>query len=164
MAKFGVIVCPKCQRAKGVNLESKTTKCPNCNKHLTISKLKVFHETNSEQDLVAAVGKVNVTLSNGLSGYEDAIAELESKKTIITDLTPYKRIAMKVNDIKNLHNKFETIAIHLNNELGEFSDNDFKKVLEELGASDIDIDAEIKKLLNKNTIYEPKLGKYKIVG
>jgi len=43
---YGVIVCPKCKKVKGVDLSKKTTKCPRCRKILTIDKLKIFSERN----------------------------------------------------------------------------------------------------------------------
>ena len=57
--RFAVIVCPRCQKAKGVDISSKTTKCPGCGKILPIKKLKIFYETDSQEKLRQAIGLIN---------------------------------------------------------------------------------------------------------
>jgi hypothetical protein len=60
--RLGVIVCPTCKRPKGVNLSSKTTVCPYCGKNLTIKKLKIVYETESQDQLRQAIGQLNQRL------------------------------------------------------------------------------------------------------
>ena len=60
--KFGVIVCPQCKQVKGVDLFSKTTKCIRCGKTLQMKKLKIFYETESQEELHETVGLMNVVL------------------------------------------------------------------------------------------------------
>ena len=60
--KFGVIVCPKCKQVKGVDLASKTTKCPRCGKVLRLDKLKIYYETDSREKLQQAIGLKNAEL------------------------------------------------------------------------------------------------------
>ncbi len=60
--KFGVIVCSKCKKVKGVDLASKTTKCHRCGKILTINKLKIFYKTDSQEKLQQAIGLKNAEL------------------------------------------------------------------------------------------------------
>jgi hypothetical protein len=57
--RYAVIVCPRCQKAKGADLSFKTTKCPGCGKILTITKLKIFFETDSQEKLRQAIGLIN---------------------------------------------------------------------------------------------------------
>jgi len=57
-----VIVCPQCKQVKGVNLSSKTTKCTGCGKTLTLEKLKIFYETDSQEKLRQAIGLLNAEL------------------------------------------------------------------------------------------------------
>ena len=59
---LGVIVCPQCKQVKGVNLSSKTTKCTGCGKTLTLEKLKIFYETDSQEKLRQAIGLLNAEL------------------------------------------------------------------------------------------------------
>jgi hypothetical protein len=60
--RLGVIVCSQCKQVKGVNLSSKTTKCTGCGKTLTLEKLKIFYETDSQEKLRQAIGLLNAEL------------------------------------------------------------------------------------------------------
>ena len=68
--RFGVIVCPKCKKVKGVDLSCKTTRCPRCSKILTIDKLKIFYKTNSQQELQQAIGQLNAKFDGRLGEFE----------------------------------------------------------------------------------------------
>jgi hypothetical protein len=67
LMRFGVIVCPRCKRAKGVDLSSKTTKCIRCGKSLQLSKLKILYETESQEKLRQAIGVMNAKIDNKTS-------------------------------------------------------------------------------------------------
>ena len=71
--KFGVIVCPKCKKVKGVDLSYKTTKCPRCGKVLTIDKLKIFYKTDSQKKLQQAIGLVNAKFDGRLNEFEEIL-------------------------------------------------------------------------------------------
>jgi len=60
--KYGVIVCPKCKKAKGVLLAHKTTKCIRCGKTLTLEKIRILYKTDSEAKLRNSLGLVNAEL------------------------------------------------------------------------------------------------------
>ena len=68
--KFGVIVCPKCKKVKGVDLTCKTTKCLQCGKVLTIDKLKIFYKTDSQQELQQVIGLLNAKFDDRLDEFE----------------------------------------------------------------------------------------------
>jgi len=67
--RFGVIVCPKCKRAKGVDLSYKTTKCIKCNKTLEIKGMKILYKTNSEIELRQKLGLINAELDGNLEEF-----------------------------------------------------------------------------------------------
>lgn len=71
--KFGVIVCPKCKRAKGVDLSYKTTRCIRCGKVLKLENLKIFYETNSQGELQNAIGHMNAKLDGKLEEFRNVI-------------------------------------------------------------------------------------------
>ena len=75
--KYGVIVCPKCKKAKGINLTRKTTKCNRCNKVLIINKIKIFYKTDSEQKMRQAIGLINAKMGGDYSNFKKL---LNSKK------------------------------------------------------------------------------------
>ena len=69
--KFGVIVCPKCKKVKGIDLSNKTTKCYGCGKVLTIQKLNVLYTTTSQEELKRAIGLVNARLDGKYNEFKD---------------------------------------------------------------------------------------------
>ena len=60
--RCGIIVCPHCNQVKGVDLSLKTTKCIRCGKTLQMKKLKIFYETESQEQLRKAIGLLNTEL------------------------------------------------------------------------------------------------------
>ena len=60
--RLGVVVCPQCKQVKGVDLSSKTTKCAGCGKTLTLEKLKIYYETDSQEKLRQVIGLLNAEL------------------------------------------------------------------------------------------------------
>lgn len=71
--KFGVIVCPNCRKAKGVDLSVKATKCTRCGKILKLERLKFFYETNSREKLQKAIGLVNADLNGKLKEFKEML-------------------------------------------------------------------------------------------
>ena len=62
--KFGIIVCPKCKKAKAVNLSNKTTRCLRYNKSYQIAKMKIFYKSNSEVKIRQEIGRINANINN----------------------------------------------------------------------------------------------------
>ena len=62
--KYGIIVCPKCKRSKGVILTYKTTKCNRCGKILKLDKIRILYTTNSEHKLRHFLGLINAELED----------------------------------------------------------------------------------------------------
>ncbi|HVO77858.1 MAG TPA: DUF1922 domain-containing protein, partial [Methanomassiliicoccales archaeon] len=56
---FGVVVCPKCKKARGVVLGSARAKCPRCGHSIDLSKARVFYKTEKQAELAEAVKKMN---------------------------------------------------------------------------------------------------------
>ena len=70
---YGVIVCPKCKKVKGVDLSKKTTKCHGCGKILTIDKLKIFYKTTSQEKLQRAIGLMNAKFDGRLNEFKEIL-------------------------------------------------------------------------------------------
>jgi len=68
--KFGIIVCPRCKKAKVVDLSCKTTKCHRCDKVLKLKKLKILYETDSEHKVRQALGLVNAEMDGRLEEFK----------------------------------------------------------------------------------------------
>ena len=74
--KFGIVVCPKCKKAKVVNLSCKTSRCYRCNEILTFDSLKIWYKTDSEQKARLALGIVNAEIDGRLDEYKEIMKEL----------------------------------------------------------------------------------------
>ena len=71
--KFGVIVCPICKKAKGVNLSNKTTKCLYCGRIIRLDKVKILYKTESRQKLQNALGLINADMDGRLADFKKLI-------------------------------------------------------------------------------------------
>ena len=69
--KFGIIVCPKCKKAKAVDLSCKTTRCHRCNRVLILKKLKILYKTDSEEKLRQALGLINAEINGKLEDFKE---------------------------------------------------------------------------------------------
>jgi len=52
---FGVIVCSRCGKVRGVDLSSRRTTCPGCGRSIDISKARVYFSTDDQAELAEAV-------------------------------------------------------------------------------------------------------------
>lgn len=172
--KFGVVVCPNCNRAVGINQNVKSTKCRRCNHSFNPKSRKVLYETNSERELAQAVGQANLKIQNGADEYLDLLKglELEDEQTIFEQdglyvydqsVDIYKRIAMKVKKLENLQEQLIGSASDLSKQFTEFSIDDFGKVMECLGLNPEDSEKYIAQLVSNGIIYEPRIGFYRIL-
>ena len=67
--KFGIIVCPKCKKVKGINLKYKSTKCNKCNKIIIIKDTIILYKTDFQSDLSKKIGLINANLDNNIDKY-----------------------------------------------------------------------------------------------
>src|SRR2546422_3508354 len=70
---YGVVVCPRCKRAKGVNLKQKTTTCQ-CGFDIHIVPARIRGRAESARELAPLVGKVSAELAGGTEEYRRAQA------------------------------------------------------------------------------------------
>ncbi|MDD1747154.1 MAG: DUF1922 domain-containing protein, partial [Methanomassiliicoccales archaeon] len=66
---FGVIICPKCHRARGVSLSTSRAKCPHCGHSIDVSLAKVYHKTDSQEELALAVQRMTERLAANIEDY-----------------------------------------------------------------------------------------------
>jgi transposase-like protein len=69
--KFGIVVCPRCKKAKVVDLSCKTTKCHRCGKVLRLEHLKILYKSNSDQKIRQAWGLVNAEMDGRLEDFKE---------------------------------------------------------------------------------------------
>src|SRR2546428_8308005 len=68
LSMYGVVVCPRCKRAKGVNLKQKTTTCQ-CGFDIHIVPARIRGRAESARELAPLVGKVSAELAGGTEEY-----------------------------------------------------------------------------------------------
>ena len=158
--KFGVVVCPNCNRAVGINLNVKSTKCRRCNQGLNPKSRKVLFETNSERELAQAVGQANLKIQNGADEYQDLLKDLELED----EHTIFEQDGLYVYDQSvDIYKQLIGSASDLSKQFTDFSIDDFGKVLECLGLNPEDSEKYIAQLVSNGIIYEPRIGFYRIL-
>ena len=154
---YGVVVCPRCKRAKGVDLKQKTTTCA-CGFEIRVIPSKVRARAQTARDLAPLVGRVSAELAGGMKTYEAAMAP--ARRTRTRDVhTRVVAIAMKPRDRTT---RLRLAALELTKELEVFSLADWTRVLDGLGIPDSE--AALAALVHDNVVYEPKRGFYRTVA
>ena len=153
---FGVVVCPRCHRAKGVDLKQKTTACP-CGFEIRVLPSRARARVGTERELIEAVRRVQAELAGGLAEYERAAAP-PGRKRIGQVHARVAAVAKKAGDRAH---RVRAAAEGLTEELEVFSVEDLRTVLEALGIHDVD--GSLEELLAANVVYEPKEGFYRAV-
>ncbi len=148
--KYGVIVCPKCGMAKGVESARKTTTC-NCGREIDLAKMKLMFQTDSPKELAESVGKANAALRGG--------GQMPTERKRRKD--PYYVIAEAAKPVKDPLERMRLVAKGLS-ELGpDFGLEELRKVAAILGRdSPEDMLARLKE---HNLVYESEPGRYRSV-
>ena len=149
--KYGVVVCPRCGMAKGVETKKKTTTC-HCGREIKLRRMKLRFQTDSPMELAETVGKANAAIRGG----GEMPPEKRPRKK-----EPYSVIAERSQNAKDPADRMQLIAQGLTSLKGEFTEEDLGKVLQAIGkgsAKDM-----IAKLQQMSLIYETGDGKFKAV-
>jgi len=70
---FGGIICPRCNRARGVDLSVKTSKCPGCGLHSEVDRMRTYFQTDNEQELAELVRRTNSRMQHSIEDYGDDV-------------------------------------------------------------------------------------------
>jgi len=149
--KYGVIVCPKCGMAKGVEANRKTTTCQ-CGREIKMSSVKLMFQTDSPMELADSVAMANASLQGG----EHLVVEKKGKKK-----DPYFVISERAKPIKDPLERMRVVARELTALKVEFTFEDMKKVAAIVGKNSPE--DMIARLKEHNLIYETGDGKYRSV-
>ncbi len=144
---FGVVVCPKCNRARGVRLGSARAKCTYCGHSIDLSKARIFYKAESEAQLAEGVKRMMERIATqGL----DADAEIARKRRTQADSKPRKKGA----------NDPLAVAAQLTALYGTF---DLEALRQGMELADEDETASlIEKLLREGELVEPRPGRYRV--
>src|SRR3989441_6464028 len=80
LSMYGVVVCPRCKRAKGVNLKQKTTTCQ-CGFVIHIVPARIRGRAESARELAPLVGKVSAELAGGTEEYRRGPAAVSRRRS-----------------------------------------------------------------------------------
>jgi len=147
---FGVIICPRCNRARGVDLSVKTSKCPGCGLHSEVDRMRTYFQTDNEQELAELVRRTNSRMQHSIEDYGDDVvlarqATEEQRKRTKNQSLDFDGMVM--------------IARSLSSEQG-FGLDDLKGVLIKEGY-DLDPAKIASIMLNEGIVYEPKPGRFR---
>ena len=152
---FGVVVCPRCGRAKGVELPKKTTSCP-CGFEIRVSPSRVRYETADARDLAVAVGRINAELHGGAKEVQALAAKPRrpGKDAVL-------RVVAAASRAGDRRHRMRAAAEGLAQEFVLFTREDWRGVCEALGIPEPE--GALEELVRGNVVYEPRPGYYRTV-
>lgn len=148
--KYGVIICPKCGKAKGVETRKKTTTC-HCGREIRLKRGMFKFMTESPIELADTVARVNAAIH----GAEPMPKEKKRKRK-----DPYSDMVERSASVKNPLERLRVIAIELTRSKSEFELDDLKRVLSIMGRDDPE--RMLSRLLEDGIVFESSPGKYKV--
>ena len=154
---YGVVVCPRCKRAKGVDLKQKTTTC-SCGFTIRVVPSKVRGRAATARELAPLVGQVNAEIAGGAKQVQRDLAPVKRRRATQV----HARIIAAVSREGDRNSRIRAAALELTNELEVFTRDDWSRVLEGLGIPDPE--TALAALLDANVVFEPKEGFYRAVG
>ncbi len=153
---YGVVVCPRCKRAKGVDLKQRTTTCM-CGFDIRVTPARVRARAATPRELAPLVGQVNAELAGGTRAVERALAPPKRPRP----REVHARVIAAVPKEGDRTSRVRAAAVELTNELEVFTRDDWSRVLDGLGIPDAE--SALASLLRANVVYEPKEGFYRTV-
>ena len=148
---YGVVVCPRCRRAKGVDLKQKTTTC-SCGFEIRVLPARVRARAATPRELAPLVGQVNAELGGGAQVVAKAFAT--PKKARPREV--HTRVIAAIPKEGDRASKVRAAAFQLTNELEVFTKDDWIRVLEGLGIPEPA--GALAALQDANVEFEPRAG------
>src|SRR2546430_9716273 len=146
---YGVVVCPRCKRAKGVDLKQKTTTCA-CGFDIPIAPSGGRARADTARELASLVGQVSAELAGGLAAYRKAAAPARRRRSKDVHL----RIVGVASKPHDRAGRLRAAAVELTRELEVFSLGDWTQVFSGLGIAAGE--GALATLIRANPVLEPK--------
>lgn len=151
---FGVVVCPRCRRAKGVDLKQKTTACA-CGFEIHVTPSRIRERAATARELAPLVGHVNAEVAGGLDAYRKAAAPTRRRRP--RDV--HVRIVGIASQSRSQISRLRSAAVELTRELEVFSLEDWSRVLADLGIPRPE--EALSNLVRENFVLQPREGFYR---
>jgi len=149
--KYGVIVCPKCGMAKGVEAAKKTTTCQ-CGREIELSHVRLQLRTDSPLELAKSVADANASIRGGKP-------MPTGKKRGRRDA--YSFAAEAARQVRDPIERVKAVSEVLTKAKGEFTMDDLRRVATILGKEEAE--DLLARLLEHNLVYETSAGVYRAV-
>ncbi len=150
---YGIIVCPRCHKVKGVDLSVERSKCTKCGFSIDVQKAKVYYETERREELPEAVRQKEKEIVTRFENGElvrtfdvDVEEEIKERKNTPPPTTTEEGLRLLIERISG--------------ERGEFSLHHLK---EELGVGEEEAKEILERMLRSGLIYEPREGNYRVI-
>ena len=153
---YGVVVCPRCKRAKGVDLRQKTTTCQ-CGFEIHVTPARVRARAETPRELAPLVGQVNAELAGGTR----AVQEMLDPPRRARPKQVHARVIAAVPKTGDRTTRIRAAAVELTSELEVFTREDWSRVLEGLGIPDAE--SALEALVRSNAVFEPREGFFRAV-
>ena len=150
---FGIVVCPRCNRAQGVDLEKKTTTC-DCGFAIRIAKSRTPFETSNARELAKAVGRIQAELHGGTKAVEAAPRPKKRSKDA------FARVIAEAHR-GDRRQRMRIAAEGLAREFVLFTAEDWREVAQALAIPNPS--RALEELVRGNVLYEPRPGYFRTV-
>jgi len=147
--KYGVIICPKCGKARGVETSRKTVTC-HCGRQIKLQRLKPQFLTDSPHELAETVQKVNASLKGA------GPMPKERRKTRSSTVAVDKE---KLKTARDPLERARVVLEGLAKKKPEFGADDLARISAQIGGKPKDL---VERLLEGGVIYEVAPGRFKV--
>lgn len=154
---FGVVVCPGCGRAKGVELKQKTTTCA-CGFEIRVLPSRVLARAGTAREIAPLVGRANAQIAGGIDAYDRLASPPRRRRS--RDV--HARVIAEVPKAGDRATRIRAAAAELSKELELFTRDDWTKVMDGLGI--LEPEGALEALIRANAVFEPRTGFYRTIG
>ncbi len=147
--KYGVIICPKCGKARGLETSRKTVTC-HCGRQIKLQRLKPKFLTDSPLELAETVQKVNASLKG--AGPMPKERRKVRSSVLVVDKEKFKSARGPLE-------RARVVLEELAKKKPEFSAEDLAKISAQLGGRPKDL---VQRLLESGVIYEVSPERFKV--
>jgi len=167
---YVVVVCSRCNLAKGAPEKQKTTMCPSCGRTLHMADLKKYYHAESLPEVRDAIGRLNAKLKGGLDEYTEAAAEILKRRGEPGPHSPlppppdeFDATPPILHDGLCKHSKVDSRILKFLDKKGISTPEQILQGLARSGLTTEILEKRLNALCEGGYIFEPSVGKYKII-
>jgi DNA-directed RNA polymerase subunit RPC12/RpoP len=168
---YVVIVCSRCRLARGAPETARTASCPNCGRKLRVPELRKYYRSESLDQIREAIGQLNARLKGGLDAYLEDLYESVPEKAPapavpddageLKDRKDDERLKQSGRAVPS--NKLDRAIVMCLMGRAPMTPEELLPLLP-LKCTVEQLDKRLEALRRSGMIYEPRSGKYALVG